>query len=125
MPRPSRYELTDPQWSRLRDLLPGKAGDPGRSGSDNRLFVNAVLWVLRSGARWSDLPERYGKYKSVHKRFTRWAAAGVWDKVFAILIKDKGNEYLLIDSTIVRAHQQAVTGKGGAAIRLWGVPEAD
>lgn len=67
MPRPSRYELTKPQWSRRNELLPGKAADSGRSGAGNRLFVNAVLWALRSGARWSDLPERYGKYKSVLK----------------------------------------------------------
>jgi len=59
----------------------------------------------------------------VHKRFTRWAAAGVWEKAFALLVKDGGNDYLLIDSTIVRAHQQALTGKGGKKIRLWGVPE--
>ena len=66
-----RYEVSDGQWERIAPMLPGKASDPGRTATDNRLFVNAVLWVLRSGARWSDLPERYGKYKSVHKRFTR------------------------------------------------------
>ncbi len=74
---PKRYELNEAQWQRIASLLPGKAGDPGRSGSDNRLFVNGVLWVLRSGAHWHDLPERYGKYKTVHKRFSRWAKAGV------------------------------------------------
>ena len=68
-----RYELSQAQWERIEPLLPGKAGDPGRTASDNRLFVNGVLWVLRSGARWQDLPERYCKYKTVHKRFTRWA----------------------------------------------------
>lgn len=120
-----RYEVTTAQWARISGLLPGKVGDPGRSGADNRTFVNAVLWVLRSGARWSDLPERYGKFKTVHKRFTRWAAKGVWDEVFANLIRDKDNEYLMIDSTIVRAHQQAATGKGGPRTRLWGVPEVD
>lgn len=125
MSRPSRYELTESQWAHLQDLLPGKVGDPGRSGVDNRAFVNGVLWVLRSGARWSDLPERYGKYKTVHKRFTRWAAAGVWERVFEQLVQDEGNAYILIDSTIVRAHQQAITGKGGSKIRLWGVPEVD
>src|SRR3954447_26793191 len=111
-----RYELSNAQWERVRDLLPGKPGDPGRTAADNRLFVNAVLWVLRSGARWSDLPERYGKYKTVHKRFARWAATGVWEKIFRSLTQDKSNQYLMIDSTIVRAHQQAATGrkKGGS-----------
>ncbi|HWU17086.1 MAG TPA: IS5 family transposase [Devosia sp.] len=108
-----RYELSDAQWERIAPLLPGKAGDPGRTGSDNRLFVNGVLWVLRSGAHWRDVPERYGKDKTLHKRFTRWAKAGVWEKVFAALIKDRDNQYLMLDSTLVRAHQQAATGKGG------------
>ena len=80
MNNPKRYELTQAQWERLEKDLPGKAGDPGRTGADNRTFVNAVLWVLRSGARWSDLPQRYGKYKTVHKRFTRWASAGCGTK---------------------------------------------
>lgn len=120
-----RYELSEAQWGRIAPLLPGKAGDPGRTGSDNRLFVNGVLWVLRSGAHWRDLPERYGKYKSVHKRFSRWAKAGVWERVFASLIKDRDNKYLMLDTTLVRAHQQAATGKGGTGIRLWGVPEED
>ena len=125
-----RYELTQAQWDRIAPLLPGKVGDPGRSGVDNRLFVNGVLWVLRSGAFWQHLPERYGKWKTVHARFTRWAKAGVWQKVFEDLIKDRRNEYLMLDSTLVRAHQQATTGRGsgskkGARIRLWGVPEAD
>lgn len=121
----SRYELSDAQWERIAPLLPGKASDPGRTGADNRLFLNGVLWVLRSGAHWRDLPERYGKWKSLHKRFTRWAKAGVWERVFASLIKDRDNQYLMLDSTLVRAHQQAATGKGGPATRLWGVPEVD
>ena len=120
-----RYELSNEQWRRIKDQLPGKKGDPGRNGDDNRLFVNAVLWVLRSGARWSDLPERYGKWKTVHKRFTRWAENGVWERVFASLTGDPDNQYLMLDTTLVRAHQQAATGKGGTAIRLWGVPEED
>jgi transposase len=119
-----RYEVTDPQWKCVGPLLPGKLGDPGRTAADNRLFVNAVLWVLRSGARWSDLPERYGKFKSVHKRFTRWSRAGVWERVFGELSRDRDNEYLMIDSAIVRAHAQAATGqKGGVRTRLWGAPE--
>ena len=120
-----RYELSEAQWRRIGELLPGKAGDPGRTGGDNRLFVDGVLWVLRSGARWSDLPERYGKWKSVHKRFTRWAKNGVWERIFASLTDDPDNRYLMLDTTLVRAHQQAATGKGGPKIRLWGVPEED
>ncbi len=125
MLQPKRYELTQAQWERIAPMLPGKATDPGRTGGDNRLFVNGCLWVLRSGAHWRDLPERYGKWKTLHKRFTRWAKAGVWDEVFASLTKDRDNRYLMLDSTLVRAHQQAATGKGGAKIRLWGAPEAD
>ena len=108
-----RYELTDAQWRRVEDLLPGKKSDPGRTGADNRLFVNAVLWVLRSGAHWHDLPERYGKYKTVHKRFGRWADAGVWEQIFKRLIDDPDNDYVMLDTTLIRAHQQAAGGKGG------------
>jgi len=123
MVQPKRYELTQAQWERIAPMLPGKATDPGRTASDNRLFVNGVLWVLRSGAFWQHLPERYGKWKSVHARFTRWAKAGVWEKVFAELIKDRDNKYLMLDTTLVRVHQQAAGGKGGPRIRRWGVPE--
>lgn len=120
-----RYELNDAQWGRIALLLPGKAGDPGRTGSDNRLFVNGCLRVLRSGAHWCDLPERYGRWKTVHRRFSRWCDAGVWERVFDALTTDRDNQYLMIDSTIVRAHQQAATGKGGHRTRRWGVPEED
>ena len=120
-----RYELTDAQWQLIRELLPGKASDPGRTAANNRLFIDGVLWVLRSGAHWHDLPARYGKWKSVHTRFARWAKNGVWERVFEVLTKDRKNEYLMLDTTLVRAHQQAATGKGGAKTRLWGAPEED
>jgi len=106
-----RYELTEVQWRRIELLLPGRAGTVGRPAADNRLFVHGVLWVLRSGMRWQDMPERYGKYKSVHKRFTRWAASGVWDRVLADLLKDHKNRYVMIDSSVVRAHQQAASAR--------------
>lgn len=120
-----RYELSDAQWARIAELLPGKKSDRGVTAKDNRLFVNGVLWVLRSGARWSDLPERYGKWKTVHKRFTRWAKAGIWERVFKQLTADRQNEYLMLDTSLVRAHQQAATGKGGPPPRLWGAREED
>jgi putative transposase len=119
-----RYELSDAQWGKIEDFLPGRKEHVGRTAKDNRLFVNGVLWVLRSGARWQDLPPRYGKHKSAHKRFSRWAKSGVWEKVFHALPGDRKNQYPMIDSTIVRAHQQAATGrKKGDPTRLWGVPE--
>ncbi|CUW47641.1 transposase [Novacetimonas hansenii] len=118
-----RYELNKAQWQRIAPLLPGKAGDEGRSGADGRLFVNGCLWILRSGAHWKDLPERYGNWKTVHRRFSRWCHAGVWDRIFETLTADLDNQYLMFDATIVRAHQQAANGKGGARIRRWGVPD--
>ena len=118
-----RYELSEAQWRRIESLLPGQVGQVGRPAEDNRRFVNGVLWVIRSGMRWADLPERYGKYKSVHKRFVRWAKAGVWDRIFADLVRDKHNPYLMLDSTIVKAHQQAATGRKKGATRLWGEAE--
>jgi transposase len=112
------------QWEKIQGFLPGRKESVGRTAADNRVFVNGVLWILRSGARWHDLPERYGKYKSVHKRFVRWAHSGIWERVFKELVRDRKNQYLMIDSTIVRAHQQAATGrKKGGRTRLWGVHE--
>ena len=75
--------------------------------------MNGDLWVLRASARWHDLPERYGNWKTAHKRFTRWAKAGVWQAIFAALTADPDNKYVKLDSTVVRTHQQAATGKGG------------
>lgn len=119
-----RYELCDRQWEKIKDLLPGRTETVGVTAKDNRQFVNGVMWILRSGSPWRDLPERYGDWKNTHRRFTRWAASGVWEKVFDILIKDAKNEYLMIDSTIVRAHQHAA-GSKKKTTRLWGVPEVD
>ena len=120
-----RYELSGSQWRNIRGFLPGRLGSVGVTAKDNRNFVNGVLWVLRSGAEWKNLPVGYGKWKSVHKRFTRWAKGGVWKRIFQVLLADTENTYIMIDSTIVRAHQQAVCGKGGAKTRLWGVPGED
>jgi transposase len=120
-----RYELSELPWERVKDLLPGKVGDPGRSWLDNRQFVSGVLWVLRSGARWHDLAERYGKWKSVHTRFSRWAKAGVWERLFEALIRDRANQYLVLDTTLVRATTRRRPEKGTQKIRLWGVPEED
>jgi transposase len=118
MVRAQRYELTDVQWERVAGFLPGKASDPGRTGGDNRLFVNGVLWVLRSGAHWRDLPERYGKWKTVHKRFTRWAKTGVWERLFASLIKDRNNDYLMLDRKRGARSQALGRSRGGLTTKI-------
>ena len=120
-----RYELGAAQWKKIEGMLPGRPGSVGVTARDNRQFVKGVLWVLRSGAHWKHLPAGYGNWKSAHKRFTRWARSGVWERIFQLLVKDPDSTYVMIDSTIIRVHQQAVCGKGGTKTRLWGVPEGD
>ena len=109
-----RHELSDGQWEQIEVHLPGKAGDPGRTAGDNRQFVNAVLFVLKTGIPWADLPSRYGKPNSVWKRFDRWCRNGVWERVF----RELGEEELIeemseihLDSSTVKAHQTASTGR--------------
>jgi len=106
-----RYGLRDDQWDRIKDLLPGRVGSVGVTAADNRLFVEAVLFRYRAGIPWRDLPERFGDWKNVHRRFSRWAKTGVWERVFRHLAADADNEYAMIDSTIVRAHQHSAGAK--------------
>ena len=119
-----RRELTDAQWRRIERLVPGKQGDKGRHGADNRLFVDAVLWIARAGAPWRDLPSEFGNWNSIFQRFRRWAKKGAWERVFQALVESPDFEYLIIDSTIVRAHQHAAGAKGGARMRRAGVRAA-
>ena len=110
-----RHEISDEQWTAIEHTLPGKAGDPGRTAVDNRLFVNAVFWIARTGAPWRDLPERFGPWNSVFRRFSRWCKRGVWGRVLDLVEGDSELSNLLLDSTIVRAHQHAAGAKGGKA----------
>ena len=119
-----RRELSDAQWRRIERLVPGKEGDKGRHGEDNRLFIDAVVWLARAGAPWRDLPDEFGKWNSVFQRFRRWAKKGAWERIFNALLEDPDFEYLIIDSTIVRAHQHAAGAKGGAKMRRSGVRAA-
>jgi transposase len=106
-----RFGLRDDQRERIKDLLPGREGSVGVTAADNRLFVGAVLYRYRTGMPWRDLPERFGDWKNVHRRFSRWAESGVWERVFHHLAADADNEYAMIDSTIVRAHQHSAGAK--------------
>jgi transposase len=116
-----RFELTDDQFRRIEHLLPGKATDPGATARDNRLFLDAVLWIARTGAPWPDLPERFGKYDTVYQRFNRWAKSGVWARVMEALGGDADLENLLLDSTVIRAHQHAAGApkKGETTTKHW------
>ena len=109
----SRRTLTDAQWARIEPLVPGKAGDRGRSGSDNRLFVDACLWLARGATPWRDLPPELGHWKSVYTRFRRWSRAGVWESLFNALRDNPDFEYVLIDATISKVHANATSQKGG------------
>lgn len=102
-----RYALRDDQWERIKDFLPGREGHVGGTASDNRLFVEAVLYRYRAGIPWRDLPERFGDWKNTHKRFRRWCESGVFERIFKALAEDRDNEYMMLDSTIVRAHQHS------------------
>jgi transposase len=102
-----RFGLREDQWDRIKDILPGREGHVGGTAPDNRLFVEAILYRFRTGMPWRDLPERFGYWKSVHQRFGRWAKSGVFERIFQPLASDADNEYMMIDATIVRAHQHS------------------
>jgi len=115
-----RHELTDDQWGRLAPVLPPQRPATGRPARDHRTVLNGILWILRSGAPWRDLPERYGPWKTVYSRFRRWREDGRWDRILLVLQADAAHEGTLdgsltmIDGTSIRAHQQAVGAKKGA-----------
>ena len=120
--------LRDDQWDRIKDFVPG--GRKGKRGprSDNRRFIDALLWMARSGARWRDLPPAFGKSGSVKRRYYRWVEAGVLDRIFEALSAEPDMEWLMIDATIVRAHQHAAGArkeKGGRMPRAWAGLGAD
>ena len=102
-----RHALRDDQWQKIEPHLPGREGHVGATAKDNRLFVEAVLYRYRTGIPWRDLPERFGDFRVIHTRFSRWARAGVWEKFFQFLAEDADNEYAMLDATIVRAHQHS------------------
>lgn len=111
------HGLSDEQWERVRHLLPGKAGGRDPSVTDNRRFLEAVLWIAGTGAPWRDLPENFGNWNSNFRRFRRWAAKGVFDPLFEQLSGDREFEYAMIDGSIVRVHQRGTGARGGLNVR--------
>ena len=112
-----RFVVSDAVWEKVASLLPGKASDRGVTAKDNRLFLEAVLWRVRTGLPWRDLPSEFGNWNSIFQRFRRWVRAGVFERIFDRLSGQPDFGYVLIDGTIVTAHQKASGAKGGAKIR--------
>ena len=113
-----RLVLSDAQWDRIAPLIIGRPDQQGSTGRDNRMFVEGVLWIVRTGSPWRDLPDAFGDWNNVFRRFSRWSAKGVWWRIFDALSDDPDCEYLIVDSTIVRAHQHAAGAKkGGLTIK--------
>ncbi|WP_407696530.1 IS5 family transposase [Sphingomonas abietis] len=109
-----RLVLSDSAWERMAPLIIGRPDQKGSTGRDNRMFVEAVLWIVRTGSPWRDLPEVFGDWNSAFRRFSRWSAKGVWWRIFEAMSDDPDFEYLIIDSTVVRAHQHAAGAKKGS-----------
>ena len=119
-----RLILDEVAWARMAPQIIGYERTRGSSGRDNRMFVEAVLWIVRTGSPWRDLPEVFGSWNSAFRRFSRWSAKGVWHRIFAAMADDPDFEYLIVDSTIVRAHQHAAGAKKGLRVRPLADPAA-
>ena len=108
-----RHDISDQIWEKLNRHLPGSAGKVGRPASDNRLFINAVLWVLRTGSPWRDLPPDYGSWNTVHRRFCRWRDKGVWENLLETVIDEPDYEWIMIDGSHIKVHPHAAGAVGG------------
>jgi transposase len=112
-----RFCLTDEQWSKMQPFCLGKPTDPGRTGGDARLFVEAVLWIVRTGSPWRDLPPSFGNWNSVYQRFRHWVKADVFTRMFEAVAEDPDLEYAMVDATIVKVHRHGQGAKGGLRAR--------
>ena len=128
-----RHELSDEEWTQLEGLLPPQQPATGRPARDHRTVLNGILWVLRTGAPWRDLPERYGSWQTAYSRFRRWREAGIWDRILSALQAEAADDgdvdgsLAMIDGSSIRAHQQAAGApkKGASPTRRSAVVEAD
>jgi transposase len=108
-----RHDMTDNVWAVLEPHMLGKRGQWGGIAKDNRMFIDAVFWVLRTGAPWRDLPSDYGKWGTVHQRFRRWRDSGQWEAVLEALINNEDYVWLMIDSSCDKVHPHAAGAAGG------------
>ena len=119
-----RFVLTDAQWAKMEPHCLGKPGDPGRSGADNRRFVEAILWIVRTGSPWRDLPTSFGHWNSVYTRFRDWVAADVFARLFEACSDELDMEYAMVDATIVKVHRHGHGAKGGLRAKPLVAPKA-
>ena len=122
--RAERVVISDLSWQILEPLLPGSSRSRGVTAKDNRLFLEAVLWKVRVGGAWRDLPPSFGAWNSVFRRFRRWAEADVFQRIFDVISGEPDFEYVLVDGTIISAHQKASGAKGGLEIKRSGAQKA-
>ena len=108
-----RHDISDHAWSLLEPLLPGRKGSWGGQAVDNRQFINAVFWILRTGAPWRDLPPDYECWSNTHRRFCRWRDKGIWEPLIEKLMIDPDYEWLMIDATHIKVHPHAAGAKSG------------
>ena len=108
-----RHDISDSAWAILEPILPGQRGQWGGIAKDNRRFINAVFWILRTGSPWRDLPESYGKWGTVYQRFSRWRDKGIWEKILEKLIDNPDYEWLMIDASHCKVHPHAAGARGG------------
>jgi transposase len=113
-----RLVLTDVQWAKMEPHCLGKARDPGRTGGDGRLFLEAVMWIARTGSPWRDLPERFGNWNTVFTRYRYWVKADVFKRIFDAVSDGPDMEYAMVDATIVKVHRHGQGAKGGLKVRL-------
>jgi transposase len=119
-----RFVLTNAQWAKMEPHCLGKATDPGRTGSDGRMFLEAVLWIARTGSPWRDLPKTFGRWNTVFTRYRYWMKVDVFKKIFDAVSGDPDMEYAMVDATIVKVHRHGQGAKGGPKIRLSANPAA-
>ena len=108
-----RHDISDRLWEKLKPHLPGRKGSVGRPANDNRLYINGVFWILRTGAPWRDLPEDYGHWKNVHRRFCRWRDKKIWEKLLEVMTVEPDYEWLMIDASHIKVHPHGAGARGG------------
>jgi transposase len=109
-----RHDISDELWQKIEPHTLGRKGTWGGNARDTRMFINAVFWILRTGAPWRDLPTDYGDWKNTQRRFCRWWDKGVWERILEAVVIEKDCEWLMIDASYVKAHQHAGGAVGGS-----------